>query len=70
VLVRDHGKGMSEDRLAEIQSKGSGVGIGGMRERQLQGELTVESKRPRYNDFGYLSCQGAYPEWGEGNSTT
>jgi len=43
VLVRDDGKGMSEDRLAEIQSKGSGVGIRGMRERQLQGELTVES---------------------------
>ncbi len=36
---------MSQDRLAEIQSKGSGVGIRGMRERvrQFQGELTVES---------------------------
>lgn len=45
VLVRDDGKGMSQDRLAEIQSKGSGVGIRGMRERvrQFQGELTVES---------------------------
>ena len=45
VLVRDDGKGMSQDRLAEIQSKGSGVGIRGMRERvrQFQGVLTVES---------------------------
>ncbi len=45
VLIRDDGKGMSQDRLAEIQSKGSGVGIRGMRERvrQFQGELTVES---------------------------
>ncbi len=45
VLVQDDGKGMSQDRLAEIQSKGSGVGIRGMRERvrQFQGELTVES---------------------------
>jgi len=45
VLVHDDGKGMSQDRLAEIQSKGSGVGIRGMRERvrQFQGELTVES---------------------------
>src|SRR6266852_4705370 len=45
VLIWDDGKGMSQDRLAEIQSKGSGVGIRGMRERvrQFQGELTVES---------------------------
>ena len=43
--VQDHGKGMSQERLAEIQSKGAGVGIRGMRERvrQSQGELTVDS---------------------------
>ena len=36
---------MSMERLAEIQSKGSGVGILGMRERlrQLEGSLKVES---------------------------
>jgi PAS domain S-box-containing protein len=43
--VQDHGKGMSQQRLAEIQSQGFGVGIRGMRERVLQchGELTVDS---------------------------
>ena len=43
--VRDQGKGMSQERLAEIQSQGVGVGIRGMRERvrQAQGELRVDS---------------------------
>jgi PAS domain S-box-containing protein len=43
--VQDHGKGMSRERLAEVQSQGVGVGIRGMRERvrQSHGELTVES---------------------------
>jgi PAS domain S-box-containing protein len=43
--VQDHGKGISQERLAEIQSKGAGVGIRGMRERvrQSHGELTVDS---------------------------
>ena len=31
--VEDHGKGMPTERLAEIQSRGTGVGIRGMRER-------------------------------------
>ncbi len=45
VEVQDHGKGVSQERLAEIQSRGAGVGIGGMRERvrQLHGELRIES---------------------------
>ena len=45
VEVQDHGKGMSPERLAEIQSRGVGVGIRGMRERvrQFHGELTIES---------------------------
>jgi signal transduction histidine kinase len=45
VEVQDHGKGMSQERLAEIQSQGVGVGIRGMRERvrQSHGELTVDS---------------------------
>ncbi len=43
--VQDHGKGISQERLAEIQSKGAGVGIRGMRERvrQSHGELIVDS---------------------------
>ena len=43
--VRDEGNGMSAERLAEIQSTGSGVGIRGMRERVLQfsGRMTIES---------------------------
>ena len=43
--VRDRGKGISPARLAEIQTKGSGVGIRGMRERlrQFHGEMTIES---------------------------
>jgi PAS domain S-box-containing protein len=43
--VRDQGKGISPERLVEIQSRGVGVGIGGMRERvrQSRGELTVDS---------------------------
>ena len=49
VTVQDTGKGMSPEKLAEIQSEGKGVGLRGMRERvrNLQGELTIES-----NDSG------------------
>jgi signal transduction histidine kinase len=45
VEVRDYGRGMSPERLAEIQSRGSGVGIRGMRERvrQFRGTLNIES---------------------------
>jgi PAS domain S-box-containing protein len=43
--IQDHGKGMPQERLAEVQSQGVGVGIRGMRERvrHCHGELTVES---------------------------
>src|ERR1700688_926261 len=45
VVVQDHGKGMSQERLAEVQSQGVGVGIRGMRERvrQCHGELSIDS---------------------------
>jgi PAS domain S-box-containing protein len=45
VEVEDQGKGMSPERLAEIQSQGTGVGISGMRERvrHFRGELVIES---------------------------
>jgi two-component system NarL family sensor kinase len=45
VTVQDQGAGISAQRLAEIQSHGSGVGIRGMRERvrQCHGDLVIES---------------------------
>jgi PAS domain S-box-containing protein len=45
VEVRDRGKGIPAEKLAEIQSKGAGVGIRGIRERvrQCNGELLIES---------------------------
>jgi signal transduction histidine kinase len=45
LTVRDHGKGLPPEKLAEIQSKGSGVGIRGMRERvrHFDGEITFQS---------------------------
>jgi PAS domain S-box-containing protein len=45
VEVEDQGRGMSPERLAAIQSQGTGVGIRGMRERvrHLHGELVIES---------------------------
>jgi PAS domain S-box-containing protein len=46
VEVQDQGRGIPPEKLAEIQSQGSGVGISGMRERlrHFNGELIVESK--------------------------
>jgi two-component system sensor histidine kinase UhpB len=45
VKVEDQGRGMSPERLAAIQSQGTGVGIRGMRERvrHLRGDLVIES---------------------------
>jgi PAS domain S-box-containing protein len=45
IEVRDQGKGISPERLLEIQSRGSGVGIRGIRERirQFHGEMKIES---------------------------
>jgi PAS domain S-box-containing protein len=45
VEVQDRGQGMSPERLAEIQTHGTGVGIRGMRERvrQFKGEMSIES---------------------------
>jgi signal transduction histidine kinase len=43
--IEDHGTGMSAQKLDQIQTRGSGVGIRGMRERlrQLRGEMSIES---------------------------
>jgi signal transduction histidine kinase len=45
VEVEDNGKGMSPEKLAELRSGGSGVGIRGMRERvrQLGGDMNIDS---------------------------
>jgi PAS domain S-box-containing protein len=45
VKIRDHGKGISPEKLAEIQTSGKSVGIGGMRERMrlIHGSLNIES---------------------------
>ena len=45
VKVEDQGRGMSPERLAQIQSQGTGVGIRGMRERlrHFRGDLVIES---------------------------
>ena len=45
VEVRDHGHGMPPEKLAEVQSQGSGVGIQGMRERvrQFKGNYAIDS---------------------------
>jgi signal transduction histidine kinase len=45
VEIQDQGRGMSPEKLAEIRSQGSGVGLSGMRERlrHFSGELVVES---------------------------
>jgi PAS domain S-box-containing protein len=45
--VEDYGKGIPAEKLAQIQSQGSGVGIRGMRERvrQFDGEMKIESSQ-------------------------
>ncbi len=45
VEIKDQGTGMSAERLAEVQTQGSGVGIRGIRERlrQFGGSLDIES---------------------------
>jgi PAS domain S-box-containing protein len=45
VEVTDQGKGISPQRLAEIQAQGTGLGVRGMRERvrQFNGDMRIES---------------------------
>ena len=45
IQIRDEGKGISPEKLAKIQSQGSGVGIRGMRERirQFEGVMNIQS---------------------------
>jgi two-component system NarL family sensor kinase len=45
IAVQDQGRGITPDKLIELQSGVSGVGIRGMRERlrHFQGKLNIES---------------------------
>jgi signal transduction histidine kinase len=45
IEVRDQGKGIPEEKLAQIRYGGAGVGIRGMRERlrQFKGEMILDS---------------------------
>ena len=45
VRISDQGKGMSPERLAEVQSRGAGVGLRGIRERlrQFRAKMDIES---------------------------
>jgi len=45
IEVADQGKGIPRERIAEIQARGNGLGIRGMRERvrQFNGEMKIES---------------------------
>jgi two-component system NarL family sensor kinase len=45
LVIEDQGKGITSEKLSEIQSQGSGVGIRGMRERarHFGGHMLIES---------------------------
>lgn len=45
IEVKDQGKGLSPEKLAEVQTGGSGVGLAGIRERvrQFHGKVKIES---------------------------
>ncbi len=63
--IRDHGKGMSSERMAEIQSGRSGVGIRGMRERlrQFEGSVNIESDKSGTRVFATIPIpRDATPE--------
>jgi two-component system, NarL family, sensor kinase len=55
IEVRDEGKGISPERRAEIESRGSGVGISGIRERLRHFGGTMRSNRIKQE----LACSQA-----------
>jgi signal transduction histidine kinase len=59
--VQDQGQGISPQRLVEIQTHASGVGIQGMRERvrQFHGEMTIESDNTGTRIFAVLPLQAS-----------
>jgi PAS domain S-box-containing protein len=60
VEVQDQGRGISPEKLAEIQSGGSGVGIRGMRERisQFQGIMEIDSSPNGTKILVTIPCPG------------
>jgi PAS domain S-box-containing protein len=62
VAVQDQGAGMSPQRLAEIQSHGTGVGIRGMRERvrQFHGDLVIESNGSGTRIYASVPLKGRH----------
>ncbi len=68
LTIQDTGRGIPPERLAEIRTRGSGVGFSGMRERvrQLDGQMQIHSDKTgtkkstsrcpqkRKHDAGYL----------------
>ena len=64
IRIEDQGKGIPAERLAEIQSRGSGVGIRGMRERvsQLNGQMQIESDGQGTAIVFRLPVAAAHPE--------
>ena len=59
IMVEDQGRGMSPERLAVIQSQGTGVGIRGMRERvrHFHGDLRIESNDSGTKVYAILPLQ-------------
>jgi len=54
---------MSSERMAEIQSGRSGVGIAGMRLRQFEGTMNIESDSSGTRIFATIPLpKGASPE--------
>ncbi|HEX3821137.1 MAG TPA: PAS domain S-box protein [Candidatus Sulfotelmatobacter sp.] len=64
VKVGDQGRGMTPERLTEIQSQGTGVGIRGMRERirHFHGELVIESSGSGTTVTATLPLKAAVPQ--------
>ena len=63
VQVRDSGRGIPADKLAEIKAGGTSVGIVGMRERvkQLKGEMKIDSDAHGTTVFVRLPVPHAVP---------
>jgi PAS domain S-box-containing protein len=66
--IRDQGKGMAAERLAEVQSGRSGVGITGMRERlrQFEGTLEIESSDSGTRIFATIPAAKTVPADAQG----
>ena len=62
--VQDEGKGIAGEKLSEIQSQGSGVGIRGMRERvrQFGGQMNFESNKGTKVSFKFPIPQHETPK--------